>query len=62
MEFSEWLKAVDWIVTGRLGFGIEDMPDTCTRDRFEDGMEPDEAAEDIMEEWVENGDVPAELI
>jgi hypothetical protein len=47
--FKVWLKAVDDIILTEVGVGLEDLPDKCTRDYFEEGWSPKEAATDFLE-------------
>jgi len=62
MNFTEWKKAVDSIISAKIIFSSEDMPDLCFADMFEDEMTPEEAASYSFELWAEDGDMPLELI
>jgi hypothetical protein len=44
MTFDEWLKAVDTIITAKLGLSRDDLPDCCYRDWYDDGVTPKTAA------------------
>lgn len=48
-EFADYLRAVDAIIEDRTSVGLFDVPDIMYRDCFEDGMAPEEAAEEAIE-------------
>lgn len=53
MKFEEWLKKVDKALAGRTYGAISshlDLADMPYRDWFEDGMSPEEAADEVLEE------------
>ena len=62
MNFQEWLNKVNRVIASRIGFDTNDMPDVCTRDLFDDQLTPKEGADSIMEQWADNGDLPADLL
>lgn len=59
MTFEQWYKACDGIVSRKLGVGVDDLPDACWRDYYDDGMSPSEAiecaAEDAWDDWLVPG-------
>jgi hypothetical protein len=50
MTFEKWFAEVDSIVSSKCGIGVDDLPDMCYMDSFEDGVTPSEMAEDVFEE------------
>jgi len=48
VEFSEWLQAVDSIVSSRIGLSVFDLEDMMFRDEFDAGTCP----EDFISETV----------
>ena len=48
--FVEWLDAVDAHLRRRIGLGHRDLADQSWHDWFEDGLEPAEAAQQVLEE------------
>ena len=42
--FEAWMRQVDAEVTRRTGLGVDDLPDCCFRDWYEDDMSPSSAA------------------
>jgi hypothetical protein len=38
MSFENWRTAVDREVGRRLGLGLDDLPDVCLMDWYEDGV------------------------
>jgi len=52
-EFKQWLDAVDAVIISRLGVGREDLPDVDSWSMWDSGMTPEEGAEEIMAEAVE---------
>ncbi len=45
MTFEQWMKAVEVAFTAEYGASIHDLPDCPFRDWFEDGEDPEGAAE-----------------
>ena len=43
--FQTWLRKCDAIVSGKVGLGLNDLPDANWRDYFEDGLSPKDAAD-----------------
>ena len=43
-RFAAWLRDVDNHVANMCGLGMNDLPDVCYADWFEDGMSPRAAA------------------
>jgi hypothetical protein len=59
MTYDEWLKEVDSFVADWTGISLEEMPDWLSRDAFNDGLSPDEAAEEALTQigyytWVDD--------
>lgn len=40
LEFKDWRRRVDEAVWKLAGCSIDDLPDCCLRDWFDDGMKP----------------------
>jgi len=49
MSFEEWMEEVDKEVTDRSGLSVNDLPDINFRDLFLSGADPEEAAEEVLE-------------
>lgn len=47
-DFDRWYKRVDAIVSGIAGIGVDDLPDCCYGDMFEDMYTPKEAAKEAL--------------
>jgi len=63
MTFEAWWKKVNSLVSARIGMSADDMPDlVMVRDLFEDGATPEEVSEELLETWVEEGDLHEELL
>ena len=52
MDYKEWLNQVDKNVESMIVLSIHDLSDFMSRDAFEDGLTPQECAE----EWIKNDD------
>lgn len=50
MTFEQWMAAVDREVSALSGLGVDDLADMPFRDRFEDGCDPAEVAEELLQE------------
>lgn len=50
MSFDQWRAAVDKVVQRLTGFGCDDLPDWHYAEAFSDGVEPCEAARDMLED------------
>ena len=61
-DYKAWVRTVDRLITNRIAMGLEDMPDVCIRDLFDDDVPPAEAAESILQQWADGGDLPQELL
>lgn len=44
LEFKDWKRRVDEAVWKLAGCSIDDLPDVCLHDWFDDDMKPDVAA------------------
>jgi len=51
--FREWMKKVDAALIRKCSLGSADLPDKSYRDRFDDGADPAEMAEEVFEECAE---------
>ena len=60
--FQSWMRKVNRVISNRIGVDTNDMPDVCARDLFEDELTPEEAAQEIMEMWVDGGDLGEDLL
>lgn len=50
MNFEQWMAEVDREVQRIAGLGVDDLGDMCFRDRFDDGCDPYEVAEELLRE------------
>lgn len=48
MTYSEWYSKVNAIVGSKAGVGVDDLPDFPSRDQYEDGVSPEDAASDAL--------------
>ena len=48
LTFEEWEKAVDEAVLERVGCGLHDLPDFCTRDWYDAGETPASTAKEAI--------------
>jgi hypothetical protein len=47
--YRDWLYVVNELIKERTGgFGIDDLADAPTRSFYRDGLDPEDAAEDII--------------
>jgi hypothetical protein len=61
--FEGWWKEVNSLVEKRIGLQADDMPDlVMVRDLYDEGLTPDECAEELFETWSEEGDIPPEFL
>lgn len=44
MTFEAWMRAVDIAVSEKVGLGVDDLPDICYRDMYDDGVSVKSAA------------------
>jgi hypothetical protein len=49
-NFNNWMHSVDVALEGLCGMSYMDLPDKCYRDWFEDGIEPEEAAQMVLDD------------
>ena len=49
-EYLTWRSECDKIVAGKLGVGIDDLPDGPWRDNFDDGLTPEAATDCVYED------------
>ena len=47
--FDQWMKVVDSLICDELGVGVNDLPDYLWRDAYDDGIAPQDAAEDYID-------------
>lgn len=50
MTYEQWMRAVDRIVATKCGLNMDLLPDWLSRDAYEEGVTPEEAAEMCLEE------------
>jgi hypothetical protein len=60
-EFRDFMNLVDLELVQRMGFTHNDMPDLYWRDMFDNELTPEEAAQEAIEEWEDDGDIPRGL-
>ena len=53
--FTEWLERVDNIVERRTGASINDLPDVCFHDMYDDGITAGAAASAVIRCAKEEG-------
>ena len=49
MTFNQWMDQVDNCVVGKCGLSYLDLPDVCYRDMYDNGYDPNEAANEALE-------------
>ncbi len=50
LTFEQWFRLVDLSVQSKThGISVHDLADFCSRDLFDDGVSPDEAADEALE-------------
>lgn len=54
-DFELFEAQLDILCEEKLGMGLACLPDMPTRDWFDDGMETDEAFEDLVERLEDDG-------
>lgn len=54
-DFDIWMGQVDMAVHDTVGLSVYDLPDYPFRDAFEDGLDPEGVAEEVLFEagWEE---------
>lgn len=50
MTFENWIKEVDKILISTCGLGHDDLPDMAYWDCWDDGLTPQEMADDVLDE------------
>lgn len=48
--FASFMKDVDSALTRKCGLGVNDLADFCYHDAFEDERDPEEVADDVLED------------
>lgn len=48
ITYEQWMKQVDRCVYDLVGISVHDLGDFMSRDMYEDGCPPDEAAEEAL--------------
>jgi len=49
MTYAEWINKVDLVVGKRTGgMGLDALPDWLSRDAYENGMSPEEGADECL--------------
>jgi hypothetical protein len=49
-SYAVWMARLDQVCQARTGLGIDDLPDGCSRDAFEDGMTPEAYLQELLED------------
>ena len=58
--FQTWLRKCDTVVSGKVGLGLNDLPDANWRDYFDDGLSPKDAADCAYDDqWCD--EMPSDL-
>ena len=58
--FQTWLRKCDAVISGKVGLGLNDLPDANWRDYFEDGLSPKDAADCAYDDqWCD--EMPSDL-
>ncbi len=50
MLFDQWMESVDVGIQEAIGVSYKDLPDQCYRAWYDDGLEPADAVQSILEE------------
>ncbi len=58
MTYEEWMKAVDEILTTKIGLSSSDLPDFPSRDLYDSEVDPMEGAESCLQ----HSEFPMELL
>jgi hypothetical protein len=48
-DFDTWMRQVDECIGRRCGLSSSDLPDWTYRDAFDDGLSPEEAAAEALD-------------
>jgi len=56
LSYEAWMRDVDDAVTANAGVSVHDLPDFPSRDYYDDGISPREAATLVLEENGWEGD------
>ena len=56
-HFSAWMQIVNEIVIRNIGFSIYDLPDHYYADSFEAGMNEDDMAQVVINDWNNYNDL-----
>jgi hypothetical protein len=49
MTYREWMAAVDTIVEDACGLSMESLPDWLSRDAYDEGLTPQEGADECLD-------------
>lgn len=49
LTYSQWMSAVDKIIDERIGLGLDMLPDWLSRDAYENGLTPDQGAQECLD-------------
>lgn len=49
MTYEEWMKEIDMIIITRFGFGVHDLGDFLSRDMYDAGDPPVDAAWEALD-------------
>lgn len=58
MTYQEWMTAVETVVANAVGLSLDELPDWLSRDAYDEGLSPEEGAEECFAqtgvyEWLE---------
>ena len=57
LEYREWMSKIDRILRNTIGITTDDLADFCSRDLYDDGVSPFDAAQEALD----NDDMGFEL-
>jgi len=49
LTYRQWMIEIDKILLNKLGVSTSDLADFCSRDLYDDGVSPEEAVLDVLE-------------
>jgi len=49
LSFEQWMDAVNRVLVRKCGLGVEDIPDFCYRDYYDDGVSAFETASEALD-------------
>jgi hypothetical protein len=57
-RFEAWLRALDDICLDEMGVSYQDLPEQCFKNWFDDGLSPEDAFYQMMENEYPGVEVP----